>query len=128
MWRLEKRDNTTRSIYASTPCLLWSADYCTNLLYLSADEIKAPSVGTQVDEVLARAEQAQFVGLTSGRLSVHLIGIRSRPVDVKNRVRQVGLVNAKYQKTRLDILHRQEEKSRNVVALHPYICWLELHT
>ena len=64
------------TLYSGAPGLLWSEDgrYLHPSKYLGADEIEAPSVGTQVDEVLARAEQAQFVGLTPGRLSVHLIG------------------------------------------------------
>ena len=48
-----------------------------------ADKIKAASVGTQVDELLDRAQQTWFVGLGSGRRSGHVVGSRYGPVDAK---------------------------------------------
>lgn len=61
------------------------------MMYLRADEIEASTMGPQVDEVFARAKQAQFVGFAPGRLSVHLHPKhRQRRAGRRRKSRHVG--------------------------------------
>ena len=49
-------------------CTLQQQDW----VYLGADEVEASAMSAHVDVLVARALQAQLVGVAAGRLSVHL--------------------------------------------------------
>ena len=66
-------------------------------------------MGTQVDEVFARAKKAQFVGPTPGRLSVHLVGSGRGPVDAENRI-EVGTVISIFSKEHVLVVLQEKKK------------------